>query len=32
MRAYFVARAQRLVEGELGLKLPAVSLTYEHAA
>ncbi len=32
MRADFVARAQRLVEGELGLRLPAVPLTYEHAA
>ncbi|GAB4469217.1 MAG: hypothetical protein OHK0044_11080 [Burkholderiaceae bacterium] len=31
MRADFVARAQRLVEGELGLKLPAVPLTYAHA-
>ncbi len=31
MRADFVARAQRLVEGELGLRLPAVPLTYQHA-
>jgi ring-1,2-phenylacetyl-CoA epoxidase subunit PaaA len=30
MRADFVARAQRLVDGELGLKLPAVPLSYEY--